>query len=148
MKKYLPLLFIMAFLSACQDESQQSEDNVFVVVDRSSNRTLSIYETDSKDRIVRTQSFDPSGYIGQSREFQYDENGYVGMMTEQKRGKAPRTTYYSNVLIRDTQGRVETVRTITSDGDKLETYYGYDENGILRGTSQTFNDDSVIMKDY
>ena len=138
-----------AFMGACVvGEDKPNLENTIVVMDKASNRALSAYETGAKDQIVRTLTYGEASRVNRSRSFSYDEEGYLGRMDEQEPGKAPRTVIYTNEFIRDSQGQLQTVRTITSEGDQIESYLVYDENGILRGNALKMNETTVIMKDY
>jgi hypothetical protein len=140
--------FCLVLVSCGVDDEKKSLENTFIVVDSASNRAVSLYETDSNDRVIRTQTFTGDGYIKRSRDFSYDKEGYVTEMKERVAGKEERTIHYNREVSLDANGRVENVITTDSTGKKLEYRYGYDEKGILRQSAVVINDDAAMFKEY
>lgn len=151
MKKILFCLIIIASFSGCGlFTSLFQKEETFIVVDRDSNAVLNKYQYDySKENpLIRTESYDSSQRLSRIREYTYDEKGYVRTITEEYAGGTSRVIEFITTEERDSQGRLTKVIQHSSAGDKVETFYGYDEQGKLRGTVLRSNNDSVIMKDY
>ncbi|MBN2251242.1 MAG: hypothetical protein JW724_04120 [Candidatus Altiarchaeota archaeon] len=126
------------------------KEEVFVVVDRDSNRVLTTYQYDYalEEPLVRTESYDSTQRVVKTRNYTFDDRGYVSSITEEYADGRSRVIEYVTREERDDQDRLIKVVQESSLGETFETFYGYDETGKLRGTVVRTNNDSLMMKDY
>ena len=148
---YSALLLLIAglFVTGCEIANEEDNTKSFLIVDQSDNKVLNNYEY-SKDSniLVRTESYTPDQKVKKSIEYEYDSSGNLTRTTEKSIGYPIKIISYETEEIHDDQGRlIQTIRT-SSEGELLETFYGYDENSKLRGVVEYLNKDSVLMKDY
>jgi uncharacterized protein YkvS len=86
--------------------------------------------------------------VKKSVEYEYDDSGNLVKTIENAIGTTTKEITYETESYNDTSGRlIKTVRT-SSEGDVVETYFGYDDDGNLRGVVEQVNKGAVIMKDY
>jgi len=148
MRKTILLIIAAALAASCGLFGKTEAEPVYMVTDRSTNKVLSAYYTDADDTIIRTETYGEDALVKRARDFEYDEEGYVRSMTELVPGSGSRTVSYSTQVTRGAGGRVEKVVQTSDDGETYETFYGYDEAGVLRGTVIKAGEDTVIMQDY
>ncbi len=149
MRRITIFLIVALGMTSCSLFGKSDEGPVYMVVDKGSNKALSTYYTDGDERITRTESYDGNETVARVRDFEYDADGYVRTMTERSAGGGERTVTYTTTVVRGEGGRVEKIVQSSDDGEELETYFGYDEAGTLRGSVvRSVGTDSVIMKDY
>ncbi|GAB6091530.1 hypothetical protein [Spirochaeta dissipatitropha] len=150
MKKVFLLLMTMVLSGSCGLFSDFSrEEAVFVVVD-SSNQVLNTYEYDFRESSspLRTVSYNNPARDAHERRFSYDERGYVSRMYEKVPGQAERVISFQTSEVYDEDGRLIQLVQTSSLGEVIETYYGYDETGRLRGTVVQTAGSTLEMKDY
>lgn len=149
MTKYSWLLMIFILLLGCRMNNEDDDTKTFLIVDRSSNKVLNNYEYDrDDDTLVRTQSYNQNEQVKKIIEYQYDDDGNLAKTIESSIGSPSKIVTYKTENVFDDDGRLtQTIRT-SSDGELVETYFGYDENGDLRGVVEQVNKGAVIMKDY
>lgn len=148
--RHITIFLIVALsLGSCSLFGKSDEGPVYMVVDKGTNKAMSTYYTDGDDRVTRTESYDGNEVVARIRDFEYDDSGYVRAMTERSAGGAERTVNYVTTVVRGEGGRIEKIVQSSDDGEELETYFGYDEAGTLRGSVvRSVGTDSVVMKDY
>lgn len=148
----LPLSLLLA-MAGC---SAQQEDVVtrYVVRDQPTGKALSSYEylKDTTTRL-RASTFDAQTTKAKTiTDYEYDAKGDLKRTTRQVAGTAagtPKVTNYAVERVYDGSGRLTKTVQTGDDGTVVETYYGYDETGTLRGVVQkAAGDDSLLMKDY
>ena len=138
--------------SACSFAPRHSSENdQYIVIDSSSRNVLDAYEYGSDTgNLLKTTTYDGNGRIRRATEYAYGSDGNLSSRTV----KIPQggrlltsVTSYDVKKEYDAQNRlVKTVQTADS-GETVETYYGYDENGTLRGVVQKTGD-AIMMMDY
>ena len=143
------LLFFLLIFSGCNISGTKTADTkTFIILDQASNKVLNTYEYDQTDTLLRTESFNSEQKAVSVIEYQYDSRGNLLTTQEIKPGgKSIYNTYTTDDKYDSSSRLIKSTRT-SSDGTIIETYYGYDENGILRGVVEQTDKDSVIMKDY
>ena len=148
--RHITIFLIVALgLGSCSLFGKSDEGPVYMVVDKGTNTAISTYYTDGSERITRTESYDGNEFVSRVRDFEYDDSGYVRAMTERSAGGAERTVMYTTTVVRGESGRIEKIVQRSDDGEELETFFGYDEEGTLRGSVvRSVGTDSVVMKDY
>ncbi|RKX82598.1 MAG: hypothetical protein DRP57_09565 [Spirochaetes bacterium] len=145
----LALVFItMVLLFGCNNNNISKTKN-YVIVDQPSNKVISEYEYDEADNTLkRTISYGNDENVKKIISYEYDNKGYLSKTIESVPNKEQKEITYSMEEVKDAAGRlVKTIQT-SSDGKKIETYYGYDKEGNLRGVVEQVNNKSVMMKDY
>ena len=148
MKKIQFLILVTSLVASCSLFGKASDDTVYVVTDRVTNKALSAYYCDADDRVVRTETYAVDQLVKRARDFEYDADGYVRSMTELVPGVSSRTVNYTTEISRSADGRIERIVQSSDAGEVFETTFGYDETGTLRGAVLKAPGDSVIKKDY
>ena len=148
MKRIILLLSILLLLAGCKPDDSEGVKE-YLIVDQGSNKILNRYEyTEKTDRLVRTESFNSKEELERDIEYEYDSNGFLTKTVEHVPGRSPVTVTYDTRMVHDSSGRlVKLVRT-SSRGDVVETHFGYDENGTLRGVVENDSRGGVMMQDY
>lgn len=149
MKKFIVLIFILIALAGCSLKDDENQTKSYMILDQDTNKVLNNYEYSSDGKtLLSTKSYAGDQSVKKIIEYEYDDKGYLESTVETLAGSSPKTVTYDIEEIYDSLGRLEkTVRT-SSEGDVIETYYGYDESGTLRGVVEQINKGAVIMKDY
>lgn len=148
MKKITLLVIAAALAVSCGLFGKAEPEPVYMVTDRSTNRVLSAYYTDASGTVRRTETYGDDALVKRARDFDYDDDGYVRSMTELVPGAGSRTVSYATQVVRGADGRVEKIVQTSDDGAAYETFFGYDDAGILRGTVIRTGGNTVIMQDY
>jgi hypothetical protein len=146
--RYLFVLLLSLFLIGCSLNSEE-DTHSFLIVDQATNSLVNSYNySNVDDSLVSTESYNDNQVLVKRVEYQWDGDGNLASTTENAIGVPQRTIHYVTEHSYDEDGRlVQTIRT-SSDGNVLETSYGYDETHTLRGVMERLNYESVMMKDY
>ena len=128
------------------------ETKKFLITDQISGRVLDTYEysIDTGD-LARVIVFADNQEARQVTEFSYDRHGKLTRSITQARGITQLQTKvidYNVVEEYDGQNRLVKTLQTGNDGLMVETLYGYDEQGRLRGVAQMKEDGTVLMMDY
>ena len=143
------MTILVIFLLSCPAEAPKSTKR-FVVVDKKTNRALNAYEYDAAtEKLKKIDIYNPESLrVTRSIEYTIDDDGTVLKTVESRYNGATVVTNYTLSKEYDTKQRlVKTVQTADT-GKRIETVYGYDETGTLRGAVQKNEDNSLLMKDY
>ncbi|GEM_PF-6013520 len=145
----LILLFLAGILLFGCTNNYISKTKNYLIVDQPSNKVISEYEYNESDNTLRrTISYGKDGKVKKIINYEYDRRGYLIKTVESvPLQESKEITYYTEEH-KDKSGRLVKTIQISSEGKKIETYYGYDEEGNLRGVVEQVNNKSVIMKDY
>ncbi|MBN2658865.1 MAG: hypothetical protein JXR86_17555 [Spirochaetales bacterium] len=143
------LILVPIFLTGCSAIEEPEQTKTYLIVDQTSNKAINAYDYSLDDNtLVRTISYDEREQIKKHVTYEYDNNGNLIKTVEKAAGAPEKTvTYITDDFYDDRGYLIKTVRT-SSDGDLVETYYGYDENNFLRGVVEQVNQSSTLMKDY
>lgn len=157
MKKVLSysILFIIVFAAAgcgLRKDFNKDDTKSFVITDSSTGKVTATYDYDVKTtQLKKTVVFDSEGEASRSVEYTFDEDGELREQIIQRPvGDSLETNVvdYTTRKFYDTQGRlVKTVQT-SSTGEIIESFYGYDSSGELRGVVQRSEDGALMMMDY
>jgi len=148
----LPLTLLLA-LAGCSTQEEVAVTK-YVVRDLGTGNSLSSYEyLEGTSTRVRASTYDTSTTKVKSiTDYEYDTKGNLKRTTKQIAGKTQSTTTVRNFSLDksyDADGRLTKTVQTADDGTVLETYYGYDDGGELRGVVQKEqSEDSLLMKDY
>lgn len=148
MKKIYFLLLLIFVLFGCA-VGETDENESYLIVDQGSNKVLNKYEyAPDSQTLLKTESYNQKQLVKKSIEYEYDSSGNLVKTVENAIGTATKEITYNTETFNDTVGRlIKTVRT-SSEGNVVETFFGYDEAGNLRGVVEQVNKGAVIMKDY
>ena len=120
----------------------------FVIVDRDSNRTLTSYEYNRSGALTQVQSYGAGERVDRVVEVQQDADGNVLRTVATERLGGIEVVDYQVDTEHDAAGRVTKTVIRRSDGHTVETHYGYDESGTLRGAVQVTDGDMLLMQEY
>lgn len=148
MKRVILLLSGLLLLAGCKADDADAVKE-YLIVDQNSNKILNRYEyTEITGQLVRTESYNGKEEIEKDIEYEYDSKGFLVKTIEHVPGETSRTVSYDTEPEYDSSGRlVKLVRT-SSVGDVVETHFGYDETGTLRGVVEKDSRGGVLMQDY
>lgn len=148
MYRFIIVIPIFFFLAGCSVGSDRNTEQ-FVIIDQQTNKVLNRYEYSKSDgRLIGTESYNDQQKVRKDIEYEYDSKGNLVKTVERSAGSSPKVVTYHSTQQYDSAGRlVKTTRT-SSDGEVVETHFGYDETGTLRGVVEQVDADSVLMKDY
>ena len=142
------LLLITGLLFGCA-AGEDSSTKEFVIVDQESNKILNSYEySNDSGELVRTSSYDQKQQVRKGVEYEYDAEGYLVKTVETVPGAAPKTITYETEREYDAAGRIVKLIRTSSEGEIIETNFGYDETGTLRGVVEQVDKNTVLMQDY
>jgi len=148
MKKIYFLLLLVFVFFGCETGAKD-ENKSYLIVDQDSNKVLNRYEYEPEGQtLLKTESYNQKQLVKKSVEYEYDSSGNIVKTIETAIGTATKEITYNTETFNDAAGRlIKSVRT-SSEGDVVETFFGYDETGSLRGVVEQVNKGAVIMKDY
>jgi hypothetical protein len=148
----LPLA-VLLLLAGCAAQEEVAVTK-YVVRDQASGKALNSYEyvKDTAKRL-RASTYDTDTTKTKSiTDYEYDVKGDLKRTIKQAAGRVESTTTIVNYTTSreyDADNRLTKVVQTGDDGTVVETYYGYDDTGTLRGVVQKApNDDTLLMKDY
>ena len=146
--KKVSLIFLAAlFVTGCGGRDDGTKE--FLVVDAGSSKILNKYEYSADtDELARTYSYTDDEKIEKKIDYEYDSNGYLVKTVEYIPGKPERTVTYETTPEYDSTGRLIKLVRISSEGEIVETNFGYDEDGTLRGVVEQDNRSGLLMQDY
>lgn len=149
MRKIPFLLLISVLFTGCFAAGNDSSTKEFVIVDQGSNKILNSYEysTESGD-LLRTSSYDQKQQVNKGIEYEYDTQGNLVKTIENVPGAVPKTVTYETSRESDAAGRIVKIIRTSSEGQVVETSFGYDETGTLRGVVEQVDKGAVLLKDY
>jgi YD repeat-containing protein len=131
---------------------QTEETKKFVITDQSSGRVLDTYEYDTASgNIQRVVIFSDTQQARSVTEFAHDGEGRLARTITQARSLTHvQTEVVDYSVTEEYDGQNRLIKTVQSgtDGNIVETMYGYDEQGRLRGVAQMLEDGTVVMMDY
>jgi len=152
MKRIIAVLpIVLLFIQGCT-LSLKDTTKEFVITDRESGKVLDKYEYDISDnRLSRVVTYTDEQETRTVTEFSYDKNGNISRTVVNQKGIngiQTKKIEYTFTEEYDEQNRL--IKTITrgDDGTEVETLFGYDETGELRGVAELSRDGSLLMKDY
>ncbi|MBI9108046.1 MAG: hypothetical protein JEZ04_14960 [Spirochaetales bacterium] len=149
MKKVPFLLLLPFFVLSCVPGSEDGNTKEYVIVDQNSNKVLSSYEyTEDTNTLVRTSSYNQKQQVKKGIEYEYDTQGNLVKTIETVPGSDPKTITYESEREFDAAGRLVKIIRTSSEGKVVETNFGYDETGTLRGVVEQTDKGAVLMKDY
>ena len=149
MKKIYGFLLVVLILIGCSAGKQEDETKTYMIVDQDTNKVLNNYEyTLDGKTLLSTRSYAGDESVKKSVEYEYDDKGYLERMIIDKDGSSTKIITFETEEVYDSIGRLEKLVRTSSEGDVVETFFGYDETGELRGVVEQLNSGSVIMKDY
>jgi len=147
---YLVLIVLLVpILFGCELKTAESNTRSFVIVDQSTSKVINNYEYSiDSDQLLRTESYNSDGKIVKGVDYEYDNTGNLSRTTEVSKGYPTKSITYDTEDVFDKSGRlIETIRK-SSEGEMVETFYGYDETGTLRGVVEQIDKSAVMMQDY
>ena len=148
-KVYVILSTALIVLSGCAVGDQEDETKTYMIVDQDTNKVLNNYEYSADGKtLLSTKSYAEDQSVNKQIEYEYDDDGNLLMKTETVEGSSPKVITYETEEEYDSRGRLAKTIRRSSEGELLETYFGYDEAGELRGVVEQLNKGPVIMKDY
>jgi len=149
MNKLPFLLAICVIFIGCGTGDSNNSTKEFLIVDQDSNKVLNSYEysTDS-DVLVRTGSYNQKQQVEKDIQYEYDNSGNLVKTIETVAGSPPKTITYETKTEFDAAGRLVKIIRTSSDGQVVETNFGYDETGTLRGVVEQEGRGTLLMKDY
>jgi hypothetical protein len=157
MKRSTPVLLLIVFamtifLTGSCSLGSPTATKKFSIVDRSSGRLLASYAMAPGARLpARIDSYDADQKLLRTYELEYDGGGRLSrsIVTTNVVSRPPLTaeTSYTYSDVRDASGRLIHTDQYSSAGEKVETFYGYDETGQPRGVVER-NGRSLVMKDF
>ncbi|HAK45570.1 MAG TPA: hypothetical protein DCO79_06580 [Spirochaeta sp.] len=148
MKKIILLLAAVLVLAGCKAGDDEAVKE-YLIIDSSSNKIINRYEYSEKsNELVRTVSYTDEEKLEKKIEYEYDSRGFLVQTVEQVPGLDSKVVTYETTEEFDSSGKlVKLVRT-SSDGEVVETHFGYDETGMLRGVVEKDSRGNLLMKDY
>jgi hypothetical protein len=147
MKIFSLVILAVLFIAGCGNKEDSTKE--FLVVDSGSNKILNKYEyIADTDELARTYSYTDDEKIEKKIDYEYDSNGYLVKTVEYIPGKPEKTVTYETTPEYDSSGRLVKLVRISSEGKIVETHFGYDETGTLRGVVEKDNRSALMMQDY
>lgn len=155
MKKTYLILCLLGLLGliiqGCSFENRKNVDQ-FVITDRSSGKVLNSYDySKTSGRLLSTASYAEDGTARKITEYEYDAGGNLErtvVSSSLPTGIVKEITGYKIQKEYDNQNRlVKTIQT-TDTGETIETFFGYDEAGKLRGVVERDGGGNLMMMDY
>jgi hypothetical protein len=147
---FLPWVALALLVASCAIERPASTE-VFVITD-GDGKSLTHYEyLAGTDRLAGTTTYNSQHRAVRKTSYEYDSQGntFRSVTTVPVLdGKETQVRTYATQEDRDADGRLVKVTRTSSDGQKVETFYGYDQTGSLRGVVQKYADGSLDMMDY
>lgn len=145
----LSAVMLAAFFLAGCGAAKEEAVKEYLIVDAASSKIINRYEyTEETNNLVRTVSYTDQERLDKNIEYEYDSKGFLVKTIEQVPGLPARTVTYDNKLEFDSSGKLIKMIRTSSDGEVVETNFGYDENGVLRGAVEKDSRGNLIMKDY
>ncbi len=153
MKKNPLIMLVVAILSfllffGCKPE-HENQTKEYLIIDQKSNKILNRYEYSvDTEELVKTLSYTDSEKLDKQIEYEYDDKGFLIKTIESIPGKPPKTITYTTKTEFDSAGRLVKIIRTSSDGEVVETNFGYDETGTLRGVVEKDSKGDLLMQDY
>ena len=145
-----PIVALALALASCA-ANMPSTTEVFVITDQD-GKSLSHYEYQAGTDLLRgTTTYDGQQKAIRRTELEYDSDGVLSrsvVTVPTADGTEAQVRTFATREDRDADGRLVKVTRTSSDGEVLETFYGYDDAGTLRGVVQRYPDGSLEMMDY
>ncbi len=146
----LPLLLLNCSLR--RENTTAGNTQRFVITDGATGKVAATYDYDTESRRLKeTVVYDSQEQAKRSIEYSFDEDGELDQQIVQRPvGSGMNTDIITYHMEKEynPQGRlVKTVQT-ASTGEIIETFYGYDSQGSLRGVVQRNGSGALMMMDY
>lgn len=144
------LLLLFIFLQACALKEIPVKE--YVIADAETGRVLDTYEYEAEtSQLLRVITYGDDQKANKTIEFSYDQDGNLSRAVIQRRGlQAVETSIVDYAVAEeyDDQNRLVKTTAWGDNGEQVETYYQYNDQGTVHKVSQTAQDGSVIMKEY
>ena len=149
MIRFSYFILLIVLVAGCKVNTEPESTKSFVIIDQTSNKVINNYEYSvDTEKLVRTESYNENGEIVKSSNYEYDDAGNLNKTIKASRGYPTKSISYETEDIYDSSGNlIKTIRT-SSDGQLIETFYGYDDTGKLRGVVEQIDKSAVMMQDY
>ncbi len=135
--------------SGCGLFAEEEETKSFVIIDQDTNDVLNEYKYSSDGKtLLKTLSYDSDQKVSKTVTYEYDDAGYLARTVSTPTGGSETAVTWYTEEVYDDNDRLIQISRSASDGTELNTYFGYDEDGELRGVVEQHDDESVFMKDY
>jgi hypothetical protein len=144
------LLFLFLILQACTLKEAPVQE--FVIADAETGRVLDTYEYDTgTSQLVRVITYGENQKANKTIEFSYDPDGNLSRAVIQRRGFQAVETDIVDYAVKeeyDEKNRLVKTTAWGDNGEEIETYYQYNDQGTVHKVTQTAQDGSVMMKEY
>ena len=149
--KKIAVIFVFVFILLQACSLQQMRFHEFVITDMTTGDVLDTYEYDTAtDQLNRLITYGDNQQAKKTIEFSYDSEGNISRALVQKRGlNGIEIEMLDYTVSEETDDQERLIKTTVSadNGELVETYYLYNDQGSVRGISQVASDGSVLLKE-